>query len=72
MQIVGVDPYGSILGGGNEVYLVKFSSTGTRLWGTYFGDVGNEDNYHGLNVDLSGNVYLAYNKSGTVLKVQLV
>jgi hypothetical protein len=30
------------LGGGEDCYLAKFDSTGTKLWGTYYGGDGNE------------------------------
>jgi hypothetical protein len=44
--------------GGYDAFLAKFSPSGTRLWGTYFG--GNSEEYEGrVAVDASGNVYLA-------------
>jgi hypothetical protein len=51
-------------GGGNvDAYLVKFSSTGSRLWATYYGGPGDEMTFFGgkigIAADDSGNVYLA-------------
>ncbi len=44
--------------GGSDAILVKFSSSGSRLWATYYGSVSDE---YGLScaVDGSNNVYLA-------------
>ena len=45
-------------GGGDDAFLVKFSSSGSRLWATYYG--GNKvDAAFSCNVDGDGNVYLA-------------
>lgn len=48
------DGYG---GGARDAFLAKFSSTGTRLWGTYYGGLGRED-YGICATDNSGNIYL--------------
>src|SRR5690606_32005933 len=40
-----------------DAFLVKFNSSGTRLWGTYYGDVGH-DWAQGLALDPSGNIYM--------------
>lgn len=42
----------------DDSYLVKFSSTGTRIWATYYGDTGN-DYGDAVSVDSIGNVYFA-------------
>lgn len=46
-------------GGGTErdAYLVKFSGTGQRLWGTYYGGSG-EDIAYALACDTSDNIYM--------------
>ncbi len=44
--------------GGADAFLVKFSSAGARLWGTYFGGSGNDES-HGVDTDPSGNIVLA-------------
>lgn len=45
-------------GGGGDAFLVKFSTSGVRLWGTYYGggagEIGNS-----CTTDATGNVYLA-------------
>jgi hypothetical protein len=41
-----------------DAFLVKFSSSGSRIWGTYYGGIS--DDYGGaLAIDASGNVYIA-------------
>ncbi len=40
-----------------ESFLVKFNSNGTRLWGTYYGGLGDDYGFS-CNTDASGNVYL--------------
>lgn len=51
--------YQNTFGGSNcDAYLVKFDSSGNRLWATYFGGY-NDDFGHGVACDKEGNVYLA-------------
>ena len=48
------------IGGSQDVFLVKFNSNGNRLWGTYFGGVGDESCYNNcIAVDANYNVFLA-------------
>lgn len=44
--------------GMNDGFLVKFNSSGVRLWGTYYGDISYE-NIGGVCTDVAGNVYVA-------------
>ncbi len=44
-------------GGGDDGYLAKFSSTGSRLWGTYYGGTDNDYGWS-CSTDASGNVSL--------------
>ncbi len=44
--------------GGWDVFLVKFDANGNRLWCTYYGGEG-DDNDFGIAIDPSGNVYVA-------------
>ncbi len=44
-------------GGSSDLFLAKFSSSGIRLWGTYFGGTAYEDNT-GLAFDPTGNIIL--------------
>ncbi len=55
---IGSGGHQNALGGGDDAFLVKFSPTGVRLWGTYYGG-SSFDNGHSCAVDGSGNVYLA-------------
>jgi hypothetical protein len=55
----------TIGGGGDDAFLVKFNSAGTRQWATYYGGTGS-DASNSCAVDASGNVYLAgYTESTT-------
>ena len=45
-------------GGSTDGFLVKFNSTGTRQWGTYYGGT-TSDILMGCTTDASGNVYTA-------------
>lgn len=49
-------PYHS--GGGSDAFLAKFSSSGVRIWGTYYGGMDRDEGYSCV-VDPSGYVYLA-------------
>ncbi len=46
-----------------DAFLVKFNSSGTRQWGTYYGDSYNQVAYS-CATDISGNVYIAGTTSG--------
>lgn len=45
-------------GGSWDVYLVKFSSSGNRLWGTYYGGADSDYGLGGVATDLKGNVFI--------------
>lgn len=50
--------FGAGFSGNNDAYIVKFNSSGVRLWATYYGGTGDE--YAGEAItDAGGNVYLA-------------
>lgn len=51
-------------GGGYDGFLVKFNSTGTRLWATYYGGT-NWDSGYSCATDALGNVYLAGATAGS-------
>lgn len=51
-------------GNGFDAFLVKFNSSGNRLWSTYYGGAGNEQAY-GVATDTSGNVYLSGETNST-------
>ncbi len=51
-----------VLGGGTDVFLVKFDGAGSRLWATYFGGSGNEGavlHGGGCSIDANNNVYIS-------------
>jgi len=48
----------SFAGGIYDAFLVKFTGTGTVIWGTYFGGKGNDD-ANSVTTDALGNVYIA-------------
>lgn len=54
----------TLVGGGQDAYIVKFNIFGVRQWGTYFGGAGNEYCYS-CAVDVSGNVYLGGTTTST-------
>ena len=43
--------------GGLDAFVVKFNSSGVRIWGAYYGG-SNADYLSGLAIDASGNVYI--------------
>lgn len=45
-------------GGGRDAFMVKFGSTGSLLWGTYLGGIG-EESGESCMADGSGNIYFA-------------
>lgn len=57
------------IGGGNGAYgdgfLAKFTASGMRIWGTYFGGSGFEWNYASC-LDPSGNIYVGGQTSSSV------
>ncbi|BFM41901.1 hypothetical protein CFS9_05420 [Flavobacterium sp. CFS9] len=49
--------YKSNLGGYQDAFLVKFNSSGVRLWGTYFGGEY-QDSGFAIDVDHNNNIYM--------------
>lgn len=59
---------GSLYGtsaGGDEIILIKYNSSGTRIWGVQLGSVGN-DAVYGVAIDSSDNIYLTGATNGTL------
>jgi len=56
--------YDTKFGGNFDAFLAKFSSTGIRIWGTYYGGSGVETG-NKLAIDSSGFVYICGNTSST-------
>lgn len=58
--------YQSTYGGGNsDAFLVKFTSSGSRVWGTYYGSPAREYATD-CRVDASGNIYMVGIAYGTL------
>ena len=51
-------------GSGGDAYIAKFTSSGSRLWATYFGGIGGEG-VKGIATDANNNVYLTGFTSST-------
>ena len=56
--IASANGFQTTAAGGLDAFLVKFDSTGSRQWGTYYGGSAGENGY-ACATDKSGNVYLA-------------
>jgi hypothetical protein len=54
--------YQGLLGGSNDVYVVKFNALNQRLWSTYYGRTGN-DVGNDIVVDTYGGIYIAGSSS---------
>jgi predicted SpoU family rRNA methylase len=65
-EIASTGAYDVTYGGGTyDAFLAKFSSSGSRLWATYYGGSLNEEGF-GIATDVTGNVYIAgYTQSST-------
>lgn len=61
--------YQTTYAGSNDIFIVMFNTTGSRIWATYFGGSGFEngnayggnlyDNGGGLALDLNGNIFIS-------------
>jgi hypothetical protein len=54
----------AIQGGGTDAFIVKFSETGNRIWGTYFGGTGT-DEIRSIDLDMAGNLYVGGNTNSS-------
>ncbi|NDC40651.1 MAG: hypothetical protein EBZ77_03735, partial [Chitinophagia bacterium] len=54
----------AILGGTLDAFVMSYSSTGSRRWGTYFGGSG-DDMGTGITMDGAGNYYITGNTAST-------
>jgi hypothetical protein len=52
--------------GGTDLYLAKYSPTGTHLWSKRFGDAVNQTTAHGMAIDPAGNILLTGTAFGTI------
>jgi hypothetical protein len=51
-------------GGNNDAFVSKFSSSGSMLWSTYYGNTGYDDGW-AINVDKYNNIYMTGTTSST-------
>ncbi len=56
--------YQTTISGGDDGLLIKFSSTGARVWGTYFGGTSN-DHAQGIAIDGNGDIIIAGSTKST-------
>lgn len=56
-------------GGNSDAFILKFSNTGVRLWATYYGG-GGDDEFWGLDVDGSGNLFTSGSTTSANFPVQ--
>jgi hypothetical protein len=54
------------LSGSQDAFLVKFNSSGVRLWATYYGATFSDADGNSCAVDNTGNVYLAGTTAGGI------
>ncbi len=66
---VAFQGYQNTFAGGNDVLLAKFSSTGQRLWASYYGGSGN-DNGTSLQVYGNGHLFLLASTNSTGLQTR--
>jgi hypothetical protein len=63
---ISASGFQSIYSDSIDAFLVKFNSTGSRLWGTYYGGTSWETG-RDVTTDVNGNVYLTGYTSSTVI-----
>ena len=51
--------------GGDDIFVLKLSSSGTYEWNTFFGSSNGTDYGYGIAVDSSGNVYVTGDSNAT-------
>lgn len=54
----------TVLAGGSDAFVAKFNSSGTLLWGTYYGGSGDDIGF-GVSVDIQGYVVVAGRTTST-------
>jgi hypothetical protein len=66
-SIATIGSHQPVHGGGSlDAFLVKFDSSGSRQWGTYYGGSGLDYGYS-CSADAAGNVYIAGQTSSTLI-----
>ncbi|MBA3648442.1 MAG: T9SS type A sorting domain-containing protein [Chitinophagales bacterium] len=62
-NIATTDALQDTIGGGQDVMIVKFDSSGYRMWSSYLGD-SVDDNSYDIEIDSFGMIYLDVNSVG--------
>jgi hypothetical protein len=65
---LAIGGFQNTIGGSNDIFLVKFNTSGTRQWATYYGTTGAEGLTAGTKsvcTDATGNVYITGLAGGT-------
>ena len=64
-EIATTGSFQEVFGGDQDAYLVKFDSSGNRIWATYYGNIGIDIGY-AVSIDTSGNnIYIGGTTSST-------
>ncbi|MBA3828577.1 MAG: T9SS type A sorting domain-containing protein [Taibaiella sp.] len=63
--IASANVYQTSIGGGDDLFLAKFDTSGNRIWGTYAGGTQNDINYGGIIFDILNNVSITGHSSST-------
>lgn len=56
--------YDTSYNGGSDIFIAKFSNSGSLLWGTYYGGTAQES-VQGITTDINGDIYIAGAVSST-------
>jgi hypothetical protein len=50
--------YRSVSSGGNDAFIARFTSSGTRLWGSYYGGINAQSGVSGMEAGSNGDIYI--------------
>ena len=65
-NIASAGSFQDTLAGNADFFLVKFDAGGERIWGSYFGGPGEEENgSQQISIDKTGNIYIAGQTNST-------
>ena len=64
--IATLGAYQSTLAGSNDMFIVKFTNSGSRLWGTYFGGNLSEVDFGSVSTDNSDNIFICGATNSTI------